>query len=1244
MTLRRLNASVLSPLLLFPIAWGLTALLAQFHLLHIQDAWSSVMVAVVIAVPLSFVAGGLIGEGVALATTAIAATHSRTQISERTFRLILIAIVAVGLLEVAHQIARAGTIPLLSGSIDDARFSQGGPTILLTNLLTVAAIVALTKPRDLLARDARFELLIAAVAIGAFGLQAGRGSVVLPIVVAIVARWLYWGRPSPYLLLAGALFAFLAVCFGFYLRTYQHPTTPFEAELFGEVLPPLPFILKPLIPVYLALTTNFVALQGVVNHFPTAAAFGHGVYDLVALDNFASGAQHIGNVSGELTPPWVTSTVAGAFWADGGFAVLVPGVALTGALAAGAYAAAARTLSFRWCLVAAYLLYVAIFGLYTNLWTQQIEWLVVTPLLLVFGAFAEDPKAPPGIVGAAWGKIRRVQVRQPKPPEAAPQPAAAQQEPTSPNEPRRGVRTAILSGLAVLAVVLVAGLVIQRTLPEPFALTRAMPLPASVADADAVFTDSQRLSENTPIWWITHSGRTAELHSFDLTTERSEIQARFPSPSGPGTVDFDIGYWTPLRVPALFEIRQAPKRLYVTVRRSDSGRAIGAYSTPIEAPEPGLDRSFAIASFDEPRSDLVIVNRGLTTSRARIGILSGESGFESRAFGTYLPFRGVRPNRWSLEIGELAGKTLENGEQAKPRPDVILVERDPGREHANLKVIPGEEAFEGFAYQRGHRRARRPAADQDLPAGLLAGRALALRGGPRRTRWAAAEDLRHPGAGGIPIEPRGDAEQFEAAQPAEPAPLGVTAARGVGVLVGRTLVLQLLTAGVTVVLARILTPADYGLFAVALAVQMVGQRAAELGLPAALVRLEQDPSPQVQSAVAGVMLMIATALSGLLLLVAFVAVPLAGGASETLEVIAVAGAAMPFYAARAMPMVLMERKLAFGRVALVETADTLAFNGFALLAALAGLGAFSLSGGVPAGALAGVVAAWAIQPFARRPTLDLGPVRPLAGFGLRISLLQGIYLLRELGFVGIVAAIGGAPVAGFYSMAKRLFSFPIALTSAVARVAFPALSRDAELRPRRAAQIATYTAIVAGLPLALVAGAAEPLIDVLLGDEWLPTADLVLAGSLAMLLTASANATLVSAFMAEGSAGYPLASAITELLVVFALAALLTASMGETGVGLALTVSTVIATLVLAIGADPQVRHSLLSVAKSAAIAAVAVAASQAANLANDLEGLLISSAIVVAVWGLLELAFSRADLVRIVRLARPLLRRSAPA
>jgi hypothetical protein len=701
MTLRRLNASMLSPLLLFPLVWALTALLAQIHLLHIQGPWSTVMVAVVVAVPLAFIAGGLIGEGFAQMATVVSPEQSETRIAERTFRRVMVVLVGIGLLAVAYQFARAGRPPLLSGSIDEARFAEGGPTILLTDLLTVAVIVSMTRAQNPFARESRFELVLSLIALGAFALQAGRGNVVLPVIVVIIARWMYWGRPSPYLLTTGALVAFLAICAGFYLRTYQHPTTPFEAELFGEVLPPLPFFLKPLIPVYLALTTNFVALEGIVGHFPTAAPFAHGAFDAVALDRFFSGARHIGDVSGEITPPWVTSTIAGSFWADGGFWVLIPGVAGAGALAAGAYGAARRTRSFRWCVVAAYLIFIALFGLYTNLWTQQIDWLIVAPLLLVVGAFAENPNAPPGIVGAAWGKILWMK---------APEPASASGVDAELTAPRDGsvargpgfARPAIISGLVAIAVLLVAGLAIQSTLPEPFPLVRTMPLPDSIATAQAVFTDSQRASENTPVWWINRHGQAETLRWFDPSTQEAKTTARFSPPRRPGKTYFDIGTWTPLRVPALFEIHQAPRRLYIVVRKSNGGAAIAHYSQPIEAPGPGVYRSFGIATYSGPRSDLLIVDRGSSTARVRLGVLSGESGFKERIIGTYLPFRGLRPNRWSLEFGELAGGTLKNGETAKPRPDLILVERDSDRTHSSLDVIAGEgeKPYEGFAYQR----------------------------------------------------------------------------------------------------------------------------------------------------------------------------------------------------------------------------------------------------------------------------------------------------------------------------------------------------------------------------------------------------------------------------------------------------------------------------------------------------------------------------------------------------------------
>lgn len=485
---------------------------------------------------------------------------------------------------------------------------------------------------------------------------------------------------------------------------------------------------------------------------------------------------------------------------------------------------------------------------------------------------------------------------------------------------------------------------------------------------------------------------------------------------------------------------------------------------------------------------------------------------------------------------------------------------------------------------------------------------------------------------------------FEAAAPAEPVSLGASAARGVGVLVGRTLGLQLLTAGVTVVLARLLTPADYGMFALALSIQLAGQRLAELGMPAALIGQADEPSAEQQAAMGGAMLSTSLLVSGTLFAVAFALAPALGFDSEALRVVAVAGVAMPLYSGRAVPTALLERHLQFGRVALVEAADTLTFNAFALAGALAGFGAFSLAGAVPAGALASAAAAWALQPFARRPRLQLDPLRPMLKFGAQITLVQAINVMQEVGFVAALTAVGGSATAGFYAMAKRLFSFPIALTGAVARVSFPALSRSQGLRPSRAARAALYTTIVAGLPLALVAGAVQPLIGVVLGDTWMPTSDVVLAGSLGMMIAASANATMIGYALAEGAVGSVIAACAFEALLAIAIAIALTTSLGETGIGLALTISSLGAMVVLAIRTHPTIRRSLLFVLKMSLISGVAVLAAQLVGVENDAVGLAVALLTVIAVWFPLQLVFSRNEMRSLFQLIRPMLPGGAPA
>lgn len=461
-------------------------------------------------------------------------------------------------------------------------------------------------------------------------------------------------------------------------------------------------------------------------------------------------------------------------------------------------------------------------------------------------------------------------------------------------------------------------------------------------------------------------------------------------------------------------------------------------------------------------------------------------------------------------------------------------------------------------------------------------------------------------------------------------------------LVGRTLGFQLLTAGVTVVLARLLSPADYGLFAIALSVQLVGQNIAELGLPAALVRMQEAPSAELQRATIGFLLLVTSAIVLIFLLLAFAIFPALDVSSKVFQVIATTLVALPIYAARAVPMAMFDRGLRFGRVAAVEAADTVGFNLFALGAALAGLGVFSLAGAVPIGAMLGASVAWLSPSAVRLPRFKLSLIKPLIGFGSRVSVLGVLYLGRDLGYVALIGAIGGAPMAGFYAMAKRLFSFPTALAAAVARVMLPTLSQSGKERPLRTAGMLGQIALVCGLPLAVVAGAIQPLVEVVLGPEWRPTADIVIFGSLAMLLGASIASPINSYCLAEGKPNPPVLAIGVELLVGFALAAALIGVLDETGIGIAMSVGAAIAAAILLRAVEPEVRAGAVTVAKVAAITALATVAGQLLPVSNDAVGLLIALCASGLVWVALAAVIARGEIGRVLGMVRSVLPGSA--
>jgi hypothetical protein len=306
---------------------------------------------------------------------------------------VLLACVVIGYAELAHQFVGAGTVPLFASNIDAARFAQpGGPTIVLTDLLTVAVIAALALPPQLVSRSALPELAIAAIALFGYVLAGGRLLLVIALMSALIARSLRGHVPRARAILASALAVLALVSGFFFLRTSQHQDNPFEREVYERVLPGTPAPVQPLVPLHLGIALNFEALARVVEFFPEEAPYGYGAYNALAIDLVIPQARDLGAITARLSGPWVTSTAAGPFWADGGLPAVAVGMALIGLISTAAYELASRTKDLRHALPAGYLVFLAFFGFYHNMWTQNVDWLFVTPALYALGTIAQGRK------------------------------------------------------------------------------------------------------------------------------------------------------------------------------------------------------------------------------------------------------------------------------------------------------------------------------------------------------------------------------------------------------------------------------------------------------------------------------------------------------------------------------------------------------------------------------------------------------------------------------------------------------------------------------------------------------------------------------------------------------------------------------------------------------------------------------------------------------------------------------------
>ncbi|WP_051191956.1 oligosaccharide flippase family protein [Microbacterium luticocti] len=305
-----------------------------------------------------------------------------------------------------------------------------------------------------------------------------------------------------------------------------------------------------------------------------------------------------------------------------------------------------------------------------------------------------------------------------------------------------------------------------------------------------------------------------------------------------------------------------------------------------------------------------------------------------------------------------------------------------------------------------------------------------------------------------------------------------------------SIVLRLGSLVVGIVVARILTPDQFGVFAVALTVQSILMTLADLGLSADLVRTDEParlgPTIATLGLVTGAMTT-ALAVGTAPLLASALGSPEASGAIALLSVtLLLAGAGV-------VPYALLLRRFQQRELFAIGAADFVVYTAVTLLLVSVGWGALGLAAGRVCAQVVALVLQFVIARERPRFGIDRALVRPILAFGVPIAVanLIGWGLLNVDNIV--LARMVGVTALGYYVLAFNVSSWPMSALSQVVRsIALPYFSRTDD----GGAGLARVTA--AGWALALPAGAvlaalSGPVIAVLYGEKWMPAAAVLAA-------------------------------------------------------------------------------------------------------------------------------------------------------
>lgn len=314
---------------------------------------------------------------------------------------------------------------------------------------------------------------------------------------------------------------------------------------------------------------------------------------------------------------------------------------------------------------------------------------------------------------------------------------------------------------------------------------------------------------------------------------------------------------------------------------------------------------------------------------------------------------------------------------------------------------------------------------------------------------------------------------------------------------------ELIALGSMVVIARLVSPAEYGRFAIAMFVASMSVLPLS-GLGVALVQRQGLERAHLRAAVTIALLLGAGLVLLTLLLAWLVFLPIFG---DRVALLVVVNCGVTVLAAlSAVPAAILQRRLAIRTLGVIDVSNAVTVAAVSVALAAAGLQALAL--------VLGVIAGWSmtlIQSVVRggfpRPGADREAGRELLG----VAGIQAGVSVSWVGFANIDYAVVGATLgpreAGFYTRAYMVgVVYQTKVSQVLNSIGFPMLSRartdeDMELLRRTMVRLLTLLMFPC---LAVLAITAPVLIPWVFGARWAPAVEptqiLVVGGAATLVM------------------------------------------------------------------------------------------------------------------------------------------------